>query len=578
MSRNPPSYRESDSASGFDRFRDLAAIVLLLLLNPVLWTFNSSVRYFPPDAFQYIEQAQRFVATLSLHNQGFGHIDSGTILPPLLPILLALCSLFSEDLLACAEYVSSFSILIATVPLYFLIARASSRATAILIVAYLQVHAIYYEIALWPLTEALFVMASSLALLALQSLLGRRHPAVWIALLVGATSVLVFFSRQIGLLFVFFSVLAVLTLPKPITREPWKLRFLRAGAITAGALMLLLPYSLAVYGQTGHHPLKQHFRTGDYLVPATPEDLVALARLEEGSNRGSDYRSLYESRRNKRELNGNATEMLGSLEAGPTVAPGLLERIRQRLAPLGLARRLIANLNHLRSYMGPGLFILFSLAMLMPIIRRVFPGKLASHSDMLWLWNLTYLAGLSCISGRIDRYLIGLLPFAIALLGIEAYGAAISLRVSASTAVRRTGLAIVALSLMIGVALTPAFWNSIQRSPKLDVPGIPMNDMRALIHDREPVFSMTPFEAHLAGGLWRALPNDNLAKLRAYGKHTGVRWLLVTRQSSMVGEAMLYSNARWYLDPQLQSRPDLPVQLRASYDNGMLLLFELGQR
>lgn len=575
MKRNSSTGRNSESALGSNRARDVALIVLLVLINPVLWTFTTSVRYFPPDTFQYIEQAERFASDSHLFTEGQGHVDSGTILPPLLPALIALGSFFTDNLLACAEYVSSLSILLAALPLFFLIARASSRTTAFFCVAFLQIHASYYEIALWPLTEALWILMSSSALLVLLILLDRRGPAPWLGVIVGASSALVFFSRQIGLLFVLFSLVAVLTLSGHLADQASRLKSLRIAAISVGFLALFLPYELALFAQTGHHPFKQHFRQGEYLVSATPEDRTELARLQGDGAGGRDYGTVYAGRRAKRKLNASATEMLGYLAIEPASGPGLLGRVQRRLSPRVLATRLIANLNHLRGYLGLGLFALYCLAMLLPIFGRALLGNSVHRIYLVWLWNLTYLVGLSSMTGLIDRYLIGLLPFAIALIGIVSYAVVTRSRDVESVTTRRAPGAIVALALAVSIALTPAFWPSIDRSPKLDVPGIPLDDLRALVHKGEPLFSITPFEAFLVGAKWRTLPNDSLQRISTYGGHTGVHWLLVTRQSSTTGEAALYAQAPWYLDPKLESRPDLPVQLRASYEGGMLLLFEL---
>ncbi|MDX1605673.1 MAG: hypothetical protein R3202_05730, partial [Candidatus Competibacterales bacterium] len=103
--------------------RHLLALSLCLLFNPALYFANSSGGIMTPDAVAYLVFARDLFDTGRLYLAGWGSPDSGLILPPLYPALVAVLGMFEDDLVQAAEWTSTLCLLLATVPLYQLTAR-----------------------------------------------------------------------------------------------------------------------------------------------------------------------------------------------------------------------------------------------------------------------------------------------------------------------------------------------------------------------------------------------------------------------------------------------------------------------
>lgn len=546
------------------------AVLLLVVLNPVLYSFHSSLRYFPPDSIKYLELARGLSTSLALRVEGFGHVDAVSILPPLYPALIALGSAATEHLLAWAEYVSSLSLLAAALPLYLLVSSASSVPIALAVVALAQVHGNYHETAFWPLTEALFIFITATATLAVQRM-GTTPPRPRVSLALGILVAVVFLTRQIGLVFLAvplasagYSILA--------TRGNNTHRWVAHGALLiAGFLAVAGTYSIELYRQTHSHPLTQNARLGRYVIPAAPEDLDRIEAIRGRANPRRQYDVEYARRRALRELNGDASEMLGNLRIGD----GATKRAPPYLRIFRIVGPLRSNLAHLRSLLGPVAFWLFLLSMLVPVHRCRARGTPLQLSPV-WSWIVFYLVGLSLFASLVERYLVVLVPFAFAQIGIALHTASGLLGDGTRSTLReRSRFAIVLGTLALSATTVPRLFSAVDRHPKFweDVPSL--EPVRRLMRPGEPVFSIQPMEAYFVGGTWRTLPNDSIARVAAYGRRTGVRWLLVSRIPSVAGEATLYDRASWYRDPGLLARTGLPVVHRASSTDGLISLFEI---
>jgi hypothetical protein len=99
---------------------DVLAIVALLLLHPVLYNLDSSRGYFPPDAVLYMTFAENFLAKGLLYVTGSA-AESGTILPPLYPLLMLICNFFVDDFLISSELVSSVAVIAVSFISYLII-------------------------------------------------------------------------------------------------------------------------------------------------------------------------------------------------------------------------------------------------------------------------------------------------------------------------------------------------------------------------------------------------------------------------------------------------------------------------
>jgi 4-amino-4-deoxy-L-arabinose transferase-like glycosyltransferase len=548
----------------------------LLLTNPVVYDIGCSFARFSPDSIKYVTLARAMARELDLYLFSFGHVDLGQVLPPLYPSLIAIGSAFSNDLLAVAEIVSSLASIVAVVPLYLFLARATSRLIGAGTLLLIQISGFYLEQALLPLTEATFICVSAWGLLLLDRA-SRRGAVPGTAFLAGATSAGVFLARQVGVVFVGFALGTVALEVLRSERAARSTSLRRAAAFVVGLGVVLAPYAAALFVQTGQSPLTQTFRKGLYGVHATPEDLQVIDRLRL-ADPGS-ISQIYAERRKLRRLDPDASEMytylLDSGDDGHE-ASGVFGRWGDRLRDS--PRRLVANLGHVESYLGIGWFGLFVASFSMLFFDR----RASEHGRALRLtcaWTASYLAALSLLTGKVDRYVVVILPFA--MIQVACAGFALRRRVeerSRSDRTRRLAHWLPAAPLVVGAVFAPVYFWNLDPQPKTRETHLRLGAIRQKIAAGEPVFSLTQLEAYLVGGTFRVLPNDSLDRIAEYGRRTGVRWLLVRRDAAALQEAQLYDNAPWYLDWMSRRGHEPGVRLRAETADGALALYEFEVR
>ena len=113
---------------------------------------------FSSDNVAYLTLARDFLPGFSLHLPAWGHVDKGIILPPLYPLLIALGSPFTDEPFALAERISGMSLILAGIPLYFLVRTRTSRLVATCSVIAIQLNYQYFTFAFSGLTEPLFLL------------------------------------------------------------------------------------------------------------------------------------------------------------------------------------------------------------------------------------------------------------------------------------------------------------------------------------------------------------------------------------------------------------------------------------
>jgi hypothetical protein len=551
--------------------RDLLALAVIVAANPVLYNLDASLGVFHPDTIKYVTLARGLIADSTLFIPSFGHVDTGQILPPLYPLFIAFGSIFSKNLLACAEYASNFSLILASVPLYYLGARSSSRLFSVFALCLLQIHGKYHEMALSPLTEALFILMTSIALLVIsreRGLTGRALPGF----LAGVCCALPFLTRQIGIVFLLVPV-GVIAITMFKTRRSGRPAGYRYGLmLLAGFSSLAAPYFIALYLQTGAGPLSQTFRRGAYEVRAVPEDLRAMAEIEADSP--ADYRSVYAQRRALRRLNADASEMYAFLVVNDREAksPGasLLQSI---VHPARFSGNLWRNLGTLKRLLGVGAFVLFAASMVFPLTRL---RSMPFPYGVVWLWIVVYLCGLSLITDKLERYVVVLVPFAFLQMAAGTHTFLGLIRLERRWVARGT-VRIISGAIILALCgwSMPVRFDQLRRQDKIWEDALPLQDLRRVLPDGAPVFCLFPVEAYLLGGTFRTLPNDELARVAEYGKRTGVRWLVVRRDRRAFGEAGHYTHAAWYRDPLLAARAAKWIRLRASTADGSMFLYEI---
>ena len=519
---------------------DSCVLALLLLAHPIVYLFNSSLGAFYPDTGLYFRFA-RDVLPQGLLYVGADDASSGAILPPLYPFLLTIGQTFTGDLLRLSEWTNSILIILVSVPLYYLLRDRVGRGSALVVLLLVQLNHFLVVWAFLPLTEASFLLASSLTLL----LLSRWHPrrATVHAVLIGSLCALVFFARQIGIVALPFAILYLMSFGVRKTTKPVAMALI-------GFAVLAGPYAFLLQEQTGHGPLTQKFSNASTRTnadPAVVERVEAIHRLP-----AKKYEDFLVKRRMLRELTPDSSAMLQSIQVESRAQVSNRTQVEQALAtllrsPSAYLRRLLNNLEFLHLSLGRVGSIALLVAFLSPLAVRIDAITLRQRY-LIPAFAVFYVLALSLVSGAIDRYLFVLVPLALVHVGGEIALVVRSSKTSLSRSVQHVSLLLV----MLAISLTqPQKLNPQEFRPKVPELQWPQAAFRQFITPGAPVMTIHPRHAYFAGGEFRILPNDRLEKIAAYAKKTGVEWLLLSRSPRDRAEIELYSNSKWYLDPQI---------------------------
>lgn len=504
----------------------LGLVAALLLLNPLTYATGAVAAGLFPDSITYLAFSREVLrGTWVL--AGWGHVDSGMILPPVYPALVAAWEAVTGDRIAAAHAVSTAALLLATVPLALLALRRCGAVLGFAAVAIAQLHPFFLEYGTAALTESVFVLVLAGAALAALRLPVTR--AYWPALLLGIAAGLLFLVRSLGG-FLWPALVAIVVL-RSLGQRPATM-VLRALLVSVGFAAVLAPYAVAVHAQSGQWPVMQHFRLHRYVVT---ED-TALAPAEPAA----DYEALYAERREQRRLNGAGTEMLGSIvpAAGPGSRHGVLATAHR--AP----GHLVENLTHLARTLGPVTLALLLLTLATPLWRG---GDRDGERWVLPVILLSYLGALSLVSGAIARYVEVLVPFVWIQIFAEAWRCARPLRdklPQPAFATAALGVGLAALCLLT----LPRTFAAVPLAPRVGERGNPLAACADQIAPGAPVFSFHPMPAYLLGGTFRVVPNDTLPRVAAYGARTGTHYLLLTQLRSDLSERSYYEQAPWARD------------------------------
>jgi len=545
------------------RSADALCAGLVVAANPALYSFGSSSHTHGHDSIAYLTMARGLLEGLTLYLPAWGHVDTGVILPPLFPALIAIGSLVSENALSVPERVSAAASILGGIPLYFLLRPRTHRLVAVGAVVAVQLTFASFEFAFAPLTEALFVALCSCVLLALQSSLRRDRLALAVG--TGALCGLVYLTRQLGLLLLPFCLVWIAAVGW-IRGDPGRRTAVRLFAVVAGFGILMAPYAALLFQQTGQHPFRQAFRMGHYSVrtddPLVFENLEWAASLEV-----SDYTVAYQLRRKMFQLVPDGSEMYGFVRTSRD-DDGDDSRIRSILRnlsrnPHAAAANLRANLGHLRGELGGALVLLFFATTVSSVLVR---RKSAGFPERLMLpaFACFYLVSHSLITALVARYIVVLIPVLLLSTVAELYRlSAIPLEDARSSAYAGgAGLAMVALC----IALMPRHFDShAPLGGSVPIEQRPHQYFRQVIEAGEPVFSLLALDAYLIGGSFRILPNDSLPRVVEYARRTGVRWIFVANSPHHRNE--MQSNAAivdWYELDQVEPAYPALVAMRQS--------------
>jgi len=392
-----------------------------------------------------------------------------------------------------------------------------------------------------------------------------------LSLTVGLSCALVFLSRQIGIVvFIFllaFFILQDLTSYKTERRAAFKNTLFMA----LGWLIVIAPYTLIIYYQTGHHPLQQNFSTAKHEVTTSrPEALEEIRRIE--SLPDSSYGMIYAKRRLMRKLLPDASEMLYRVDRKKRERAGFLKVFLSTFKnPKYFLGKIYNNIMYLRDVVGGVVLGIFFVLCLTPFFVKFENMKLLNRL-LLPFFILFYLFVISCFTDKIPRYIYILFPFVLMHIAGELFVCFHA--VTSKLKIRLSALVFFFVVYTLFLFVTPHFFTELNIFPKLKETETEFYSLRKRVNG-EPIFSLAPFSSYLLGGSCRLLPNDSLEKVVKYGRKTGVRWLLITRTKSARSEMSFYTNAQWYWNRSLEKDyPDL-VRFCCGTADGSLALYEI---
>jgi 4-amino-4-deoxy-L-arabinose transferase-like glycosyltransferase len=566
-------------------FLDSLCIAFVIALNPITYFMNFSTRLFTPDVIAYATMGRDLFSKGLLYVPAWGHIDNGLILPPLYPFFIACGHVLFGEPLKVAEWVSSLSAICTIFPIYFYLKEISNRAVAVATTVLIGVNFYYFAFGMKPLSEATFLFFLSWCLFLFLKLYENREAnSKQLAISVGVSSGLVFLSRQVGI--IAFFVIAVLSLLQGFgsSKAQGRVAFQNFILISLGWTMVLAPYSVLLYIQTGQHPLKQKFQRGQYQVttfdPAILSDIGKIEnltvekvkQLENVPDQDQEYALVYAKRRFLRELLPDSSEMFAFLKREEMQKNVLFAAFFSVWgSPRDYLSRLYQNFIHLGATAGDAVLLLFVLSCLSPFLVKCENLRLRSRL-ILPVFIVGYLLAISCFTDAIPRYIYVLFPFVLMHVSgelfigfarlIEAYQFSFS--------------KIISFSVFYGCCLliTPSFFTRLEISPKWTAALTEFEGIRKRVNG-DPVFGLTPLYTYLCGGSYRLLPNDSLKKVVLYGKKTGVRWLLVAFTGDAKSELTFYSNINWYWRPSLEEDYPGLVRYCCCTDDHMMALYEI---
>lgn len=557
---NRSTFQDKDSKTEF------LCICLLLALHPVILLLSSSAGYFPPDSVQYMSFARDSLANGLLFVE-FGYSNQGTVLPIVYPTLLLLADNIFDDMMLSAEMVSSFVVLLTSIPLYLIFRRFASNYFSVAAVLLVQLN---YQLCLWavtPLTEATFILVLSWFVYLLFRIM-EAEKKLGLLLLLGVCTAIAFLTRQIGLVLLPFALLT-------ITLVSHRHLIRNYSAFIVGFLFLLLPYATLLYGQTGGSLFTQQWSEREEItlnqLPVETQDKI----LSIHNSSTEDYQDLVSNRRALRELLDDNTAMFEEvlLQAPENTNSGLGSILslvwgekNQYFSRLG------QNISSLNESLGIVLCLLFLLSLFTPLFIKTADAN-SLRRYVVSGFVLNYLFALSLVDGLIDRYVLVLLPFILLNIALETYHALASVKDRLGHPYAYRVLFAVLITAFAFIQPLTVFDLDLQ-AKSTETSG-PFTPFRSLVTAGDPVMALSPLYAHLVNGAWRVMPNDSVANIYEYASQEGVPWLLVVRGMSDADmEISYYQNAiDWYFDQELILKHQEYMELYAHSNDGRIVLF-----
>lgn len=562
---------------------DIICIASMIGMNPILYFISLSPGIFFPDLFAYATMAKDLFSNGLLYIPSWGHVDNALILPPLYPFLIAIGRCISSEAIIIAEYISSICMLFFAVPAYFFIRKMANRIVAVISIILIQINYYFFYIGIVPLTESLFLLTIALTLWILLFFFRSSYEKQKVLpFLLGLSCSFVFLSRQIGIVVYVFVGILFLIQWLLLSMQNRRILLNNFLLVVLGAMVILIPYSTALYLQTDQHPLKQNFRKNEYVVKVSDPEILnkieqekklpdeTMKFIEKQSNKA--YGILYATRRSMRKLIPDASEMYCDVCINGEIKAGIIKRSLLNLKnPGAYLVRIYNNILHLKVSLGGFGVILFFIFCLTSFFIKVDSKRIEKY--ILPSFVITYLLLISLLTDKIDRYVYILFPFCIMHISIEAYRCFGYFKKNKNS--KLTELLSFTVLFVLFLLTTPRFFTDLELNSKILYMEDRYGDDFNQIVKGEPVFSLSPYEAYIIGSPYRILPNDSLEKVVAYGKKTGVRWIILFYDRSLFSELLFNKNLDWYRSHSLERNYPGLVKFRLGRKDGSMMLYEI---
>lgn len=532
----------------------LAAFMIATIGNPLFYAmiFQATSGGMLPDSALYLTFAKNILSNHQLSVQGWAHIDSGIILSPVYPLLIAITNQIRADAILNSQAITSLFLIAACYPLYAFSRRNSSNKGGIVCLAIYVWNAKTLFYGTSTLTESIFISLSIFLIDVMDRYISTPNNRS--AATIGVLCTLLVLTRQIGIFgpITFTLALAYLYGIRSTSRREVAGNTAIFFVIAAGPAMA---YSLALYIQTGKTPLTQTYRLNKYVVTT---DIAPQAPSTE------DYIAIYKKRRDDRRLNEDASEMQSSLRYDQNLIAS------NTGAPItNYANNILSNLKLAVSTLGFGIFFLFLMGSAYSIgnfyFRRDNIGQI-----IIPLATIVYIGILSLVSNKIDRYLEILYPLIIGQIIITIYAITKTL-----PKIKTRELIIWPPTLALLMALTPNLAFSQKFTRSVGEQDNPLAHCRKYITQNEPIFSLSTLEPYLLGGYYRALPNDSLERIAVYAGHTAVKWMVIRKEGAGLTELGLYNNSDWLRLPIPLAIQNANFEAVCSDDDNIATLYRI---
>lgn len=530
---------------------DIFVLTMLILVSPLTYKLNSTTGMFTPDSFAYITLSKLLLSSGQLFIESLGHIDAGLILPPIFPLVINVFGYMSDNPLKNAELISAGCMLFSVVPMFLYVRQMTNYIIAVFAAVVFQLN--YYYIYFGPAayTESCFLLLLFTCLWLTYKLELKQVNYLALAIIVGVLGGMLFLTRQIGITFILFLGIwhGIQIFLHRKDRHGLTLSIKKISLILFGWAVIFIPYSSILYIQTGESPFQQSFRMNKHVVQL--QETRIIAELNEINNLPEDdYNVTYHKRRLLRKLTPDSSEMLGYVQIAQLdlknntahKSPNLLGRSFNALAnPVKIFVQFITNALYLVEPLGYIGFSLFIMSMVTPVFVK---SKSMSKNIRLLIpvYVFIYLLSISILGDLIDRYVIILFPLCIVQVSIEFFVITSELHISS---VKKQIAAV-----FLAICLLPPKYFFEEHLYNFDILNYSeWGKIRSLVNKDDAIFTLAPVYAYLAGGKYRAMPNDELEKVIRYAGKTGVDWILVSSSENDQREIQSYIFANWLNQP-----------------------------